>query len=173
MGAVRHSETRTEPSWGASWPVFWLVCYVSLLLLGFAVLAFSPARAASVADVIRTRTLSSILVGLAVLVGVPIAAAVLLISILGIPLGVAMLGLYAVALVLSGPFVSYRVGSWSLERLHSTVQTRWRVMALGALIVSLGVSLPIVGWIVVLAVMLTGAGAHALEWRQSRAAAAS
>ena len=41
-------------------------------------------------------------------------------------------------------------------------------MVVGALLVSLGVSLPIVGWLIALVVVLTGAGALAVDWRDRR-----
>jgi len=95
-----------------------------------------------------------------------------LITIVGIPVAVAVLALYVLVLILSGAFVSYRVGMWSLERLHrSVVRPGWRAMAFGALIMSLGLSRAVVGWIVMLAVLMTGVGALALECRERRALA--
>ena len=45
-------------------------------------------------------------------------------------------------------------------------------MALGALVVSLGITLPIVGWVILLAVLIEGVGALVLERGQQREALA-
>ena len=103
-----------------------------------------------------------------VLIAIPIVIAILLITLIGIPLAVVLTAAYVIALVLSGAFVSYRIGLWVFDRLHRTGVSRWSAMIVGALLVSLGVSLPMVGWLVALAVVLTGAGALAVDWSDRR-----
>jgi hypothetical protein len=88
--------------------------------------------------------------------------------VIGIPLAVILTAAYVIALILSAAFVSYRIGLWVFDRLHRTGVSRWSAMVVGALLVSLGVSLPFVGWLVALAVVLTGAGALAVDWRDRR-----
>lgn len=168
MGSVRHEPAQQGGAW-ASWPWFWLMAFLGLLLLGVVALALSTNWTERVVDVMRTRTGSSLLTGLLIVVVAPLAVLFLLITVIGIPLAVVVLALYIAAVVLSGVFVSYHVGRWLLARRHPPRISPWAAMALGALIVSLGISLPGIGWLVALVVLLAGAGALALERREGYA----
>jgi hypothetical protein len=154
--------------WWLAWPVLWTCLFLSLLVLDAIALYVAPTWFSRVTETLRTRPLLSLLAGALVLIAVPIVIAILLISVIGIPVAVILTAAYVAALVLSAAFVSYRIGLWLFERVHRTGVSRWSAMILGALVVSLGVSLPIVGWVVALGVVLTGAGALAVEWRGRR-----
>jgi hypothetical protein len=166
-GNVDYQPTRRD-SGPFRWPSLWMGLFLSLLLLDLAALFLVPAWSGRVVEMLRARTGSSILVGALVLVVAPIVITALAVTLVGIPLAVVLTAIYAAALVLAAAFVSYRVGMWIFERLHRTGTSPWIAMVAGALVVSLGVSLPFVGWIVALLVMMAGAGALALEWRTSR-----
>lgn len=155
-----------------SWPLTWLGCFAALLVLGIASILLAPAWPGRVADVMRARAGASLLIGLALLVAVPIAALILAVTVIGIPLAVVMGALYVVVILLASVFVSYRVGEWLLQRLNRPHASRWARMALGALVVSLGITLPIVGWVILLAVLIEGVGALVLERGQQREALA-
>jgi hypothetical protein len=142
--------------------------FLSLLALNLIGLYVAPTLFSRVAETLRTRPLRSLLAGVVVLIAIPIVIAILLITLIGIPLAVVLTAAYVIALVLSGAFVSYRIGLWVFDRLHRTGVSRWSAMIVGALLVSLGVSLPMVGWLVALAVVLTGAGALAVDWSDRR-----
>jgi hypothetical protein len=165
MGRVRYEDADGSSRW-MTWTWFWLLAFLALLVLGLAALAFSPAWARRVADVMKIRTGSSLLAGLLVVVATPLVIALLLATVVAIPLAVVLSALYVTALLLSGVFVSYRTGQWLLERRHQQI-SRWAPMALGALIVSFGVTLPVVGWVVALIVLVAGTGALALERRET------
>jgi hypothetical protein len=128
----------------------------------------APTWCSRVAETLRTRPLLSLLAGVVMLIAIPIVIAILLVTVIGIPVAVVLTAAYVIALVLSGAFVSYRIGLWVFDRLHRTGASRWSAMIVGALLVSLGVSLPMVGWLIALAVVLTGGGALAVDWRDRR-----
>jgi hypothetical protein len=85
-------------------------------------------------------------------------------TVVGIPLALILLALYAVAILLSGVFVAYRLGGCLLDRTSRP----WLRMAVGALAISLAISLPWVGWYAQLIVLLIGFGALTLERWHSR-----
>jgi hypothetical protein len=167
MGNVDYQRTGGGQWWFA-WPVLWGCLFLSLLALNLIGLYVAPAWFSRVAETLRTRPLLSLLAGAVVLIAIPIVIAILMITLIGIPLAVILSAAYVIALILSAAFVSYRIGLWVFDRLHRTGVSRWSAMVVGALLVSLGVSLPIVGWLIALAVVLTGAGALAVDWRDRR-----
>jgi hypothetical protein len=166
-GHVDYQPTVRDGGW-FRWPMLWLGLFVSLLLLDLAALFLVPAWSGRVVEMLRARTVGSILAGALVLIVSPIVIVILAVTLVGIPLAVVLTATYAAALVLAAAFVSYRVGIWIFERLHRTGTSPWTAMVAGALVVSLGVSLPFVGWLVALLVMMAGSGALALEWRTYR-----
>ncbi|HEY8535049.1 MAG TPA: hypothetical protein VIL25_01320 [Vicinamibacterales bacterium] len=156
--------------WGVvAWPFMWIAGFLALLVLSLAALAIAPAWSERVVSELRRRTVASLVAGVIVLIAVPIVIAILLVTVIGIPLAIVLTAAYAAALVLSAVVVSYLVGRWLFERAHRAGVSRWGAITLGALVVSLGVSLPFLGPIVALAVILAGAGAVAMEWRDRRA----
>jgi hypothetical protein len=159
MGQIHYERTVDTETW-FMWPYRWLISGVALLILGLAAVWFSPAWATHVAATMRTRVGASILSGIAAIVIIPLAVALLALTVIGFPLAVVLSALYILVLALSSVFVSYRTGEWLLHRLWSS---RWAFMILGVAIVSLGMSLPNFGWAIGLFVMITGAGALVLE----------
>lgn len=167
IGRIDYRETRGD-SWGVAWPLAWIGMFLALLVLSLAALAIAPAWSERVVVQLRRRTLASLVAGAIVLIAVPVVIGILLVTIIGIPLAIVLTAAYAAALVLSAAIVSYLVGRWLFERAHRAGVSRWGAIALGALVVSLGLSLPVVGPLVALAVVLWGAGAVAMDWRERR-----
>ena len=154
--------------WWLAWPALWMCLFLSLLVLNLIGLYVAPTWFSRVAETLRTRPLLSLLAGAVLLIAVPIVIAILLITLIGIPLAVILTAAYVIALVLSAALVSYRIGLWVFDRLHRTGVSRWAAMLVGAFLVSLAISLPMVGGLIALAVVLIGAGALAVEWRDRR-----
>jgi cytoskeletal protein CcmA (bactofilin family) len=117
-------------------------------------------------------------VGFAILIAVPVAAVLLLITLIGIPVALLTIALYVVVLLL-GHVVGavavgdYALGRWAPERAASAL---WRALAFLGAVVALGLlrGLPLVGGLVALLVFLTGVGAlgmHAVRPTPAAAAA--
>ncbi len=166
MGQVRFEDASRSQS--LAWPRQWLFFFLGLLILGLAALAFAPAWPVRVAATMRTRTWTSILSGAFMLVVIPIAVASLAITLIGIPLAIVMFAFYIATLLLAGVFVSYRTGDWLVEHMHRMQTSLWVRMILGVLVISFGMSLPMVGLIFTAIVMVVGAGALVLERRSQR-----
>ncbi len=106
-------------------------------------------------------------VGFGVLVAVPVAAVLLLITLIGIPLGLLAIALYAVVLLLGHVVAAVAVGDYALGRWLPVRAgaVGWRVLAfLGALIALWLVRhVPLVGGLVALLVFVTGVGVLSLR----------
>ena len=159
MGQIHYERTIDTETW-FMWPHRWIISGVALMILGLAAVWFSPGWAAHVAATMRTRVGASILSGIAAIIIIPIAVAMLAVTVIGFPLAVVLTAIYILVLALSSVFVAYRTGEWVLHRLWSS---RWAFMILGVAIVSAGMSLPNFGWAIGLLVVITGAGALVLE----------
>jgi hypothetical protein len=148
-----------------TWPVSWLLWLIGLLVMGVAAMAWLPGWTAQVSTILRYRAGWSVLWGVFAVVLFAVAFGVLAITIVGFPLAIALLAVYVLLLLLSGVVVSYRVGDWLLARAHRAQASRWTRIILGTAVVSLGMTLPGLGWIVGMLVVIAGMGALALEWR--------
>ena len=156
----------------------WLILVGALGVLGTALILMFPAFSAGAARTLGDEPWKSLGLGAATLVGAPVAAVLLTITVVGAALGVTALvvwGLAVLAGYLTGTlFVGQLVVS-SLQRGAPPTSTgAW----IGALVIGLlGVALvrliPIAGGVFCLAVLLTGMGALALQtaraWRSWRA----
>lgn len=129
------------------------------LLVGVVLLAAFPRFSRSVADRVRSDPLPTGGAGLVVLVGVPILLALLLITVVGIP--VALVGglLFGVLLWVGYVYGSYSVGDWLVAM--ADVESRWVGLVVGLLVVALVTRVPVLGGLVSLAVVLLGVGAVA------------
>jgi len=166
LGQV-HYEDVNATRW-ATWPATWLFSFMALLILGIAALIFAPAWPARVAGTMRARTGASVLSGIFVLLVIPIVAAALAVTVVGLPLALVLFAFYIAMLLLAGVFVSYRTGDWLLTHLHRMQSSVWIRMILGVLIISIGMTLPAVGLAFTAIVLILGAGALVLERRAER-----
>jgi cytoskeletal protein CcmA (bactofilin family) len=163
LGDTRYEEL--EQNRWLSWPLIWIGSLLALLVLGFAAVALSSTWPARVSATMSRRPSSSALTGLGVLIFTPMVAGVLAVTLIGIPLAIVLMALYVAVLLLSSVMVSYRVGAWLFERMNRPQASPWARMVLGALVVSLAISIPFAGWLLVIAVLIAGTGALVLERR--------
>jgi len=141
------------------------VMLLSLLLVGAIMILAFPDFSADAARVIRSDPWKALGLGFALLLCLPVAAAVFLISVIGIPLGVALLLFYPVMLlfgyITGALFLGDAAGTWVARRRARTLTPRWRYVALAvALLALLLVSeIPFVGGIAHFLLLLFGLGA--------------
>ena len=178
-GGVRHIEERERAGLMAFAGVFTLMWIAGWLIVGWIVLALWPGFARAVVETARNRLGPSLLMGLALLVGMPIALVALASSLIGLPLALLLLCLYLVLLPLGYIAAAVAIGDWLLPRIRrgAEVATRHRVfMLLGVLIVLFVLTrIPYLGGLLSLLVLLAGMGSLALaaiaRYRGSRGAA--
>jgi len=154
-------EAQPRRRWvGPGW--FWSI---GLMALAALLVAAMPVLSRRVGDTWRTRFGWSLLWGFIALVCIPVAALILLVSVIGIPIAIVTVLLYG-ALLLAGYAASgIALGQWALARWRADVadRTGWRIgsAVVAVFVVALVGSLPWVGGFVALLAVLAGMGAIA------------
>jgi len=139
------------------WRLIWTAAFV---LLGLVLFGLAPRFAV---ETVGAGEQYGAAFGLGVLVtfGLPIAAIIACITIVGLLLGLSTLFLYVIVLLCTDIVVGTIVGQWLLGRTTEYWQLVAR-MALGVLVVRLVTSIPFIGFGASLAVVLWGMGAISL-----------
>lgn len=153
----------TGPIWAGAAASFIALLATSLLFL----LVFTGfAQRAS--QRIRATPWPALGAGVAVLLGTPMLAVLLMITLIGIPLGIALMMLFPLLLLMGcvvGVFsISQRVQrAIQKEAPNTGITARLGYFALTLLLVLLLGSMPFIGSLILVAIMLLGTGACALE----------
>jgi len=146
----------------------WLWSLGLIALAGFIAGVF-PVGSRSMGDGLRNDPGIGLLLGFIALVCIPIAAVVLMVTIIGIPLALAVLLLYFVMLIVGYAAVGVMLGDAALARLRSQDAARagWRVGAAMAAMLALALltRIPVLGGLVIFVVLLAGLGAIVLAVR--------
>jgi cytoskeletal protein CcmA (bactofilin family) len=134
-----------------------------VLVAGLLLLAVAPRVASAVVGTMRETPGRSLLVGGALLVMIPMLVMVLLISVIGIPLGLSVGAIYFVALFLGVVTTAFYVGEWEARLINVGPMNsrRQRALLLLAGVLTLAVlrSVPVLGSLVVAGGILFGLGA--------------
>ena len=166
LGQTTYRATERTRSPLAGWLSWWLWSFLAIFCLGAAALAVSSRGVERVAVRVWQRPVNTVVAGILGLLLIPLAAVLMAVTIIGIPLAIVLLALYGTIVVLSCVFVAYRVGGWMF---------RWRPqtrphpqLAVGALLVTVLATLPWIGWVVQGLVLMLGSGALLLTWKDTR-----
>lgn len=137
---------------------------VSTLLLGFMILLFAGASAEQAIVMMRSRPGWSMLWGLAAFLGVPIAALLAMVTIVGIPIGLFALLAYPFVLLLGVAAAILGVSDFLFNRSAELKSTRQRLLYLFAGVAMLAVAslIPFLGRFVLIGTLLLGLGAAAV-----------
>jgi hypothetical protein len=120
-------------------------------------------------EVLRTSPFVSLLAGFVTLVCVPVGLLVLLVAVVGWPLMVLGTFLYVAAIVFSGVFVGLTVGRLVLLKSERAQESVFWPMALGLLLLVIVSSIPILGFLIRLFIIMFGLGALWIShWRNFR-----
>lgn len=101
--------------------------------------------------------------GLLVAIIVPIVIIFFAVTLVGLPIAFALAVLYAIVMYAAKAFASYLVGKQILPK-----QSPYAFSIVGALIISLAITLPFIGWLIDAFVVIFGLGAFALYYKDSR-----
>jgi hypothetical protein len=137
--------------------------FTGSLVLGALLLLIGPAFMSETSAIARREWAQSLGIGCIVLVTVPLAVVLLFITLIGIPLGLLAIALYAAALLLGYVCGATALADLALERLapSRTAQVGWRILALLGALAALALlrPVPLFGKLAVFAVLLGGLGA--------------
>jgi len=141
------------------------------LILGLVVILLAPRRLTSIAESIRTRPGPSAGWGALILFATPIAAIIVCITIIGIPLGLIALALWGIAIYLAQIPVGLFIGHWIIGHFRGVEGKAIMIgaLALGLVILRLLRLIPHLGFFIGLAVILFGLGAVIVTLRRRRA----
>jgi hypothetical protein len=147
----------------------WLIGW---MIVGSVLLGLWPGFARSVTDIASRRPWMALLTGFVVVVCLPVAAVLLMISLIGIPLALVAICLYLVLLPLGYLASAAAMGDWLLSRMRhgGEVVTRQRIlMLLGVLLVLFALTrLPVLGGVVTFLAILVGVGGLVIAGAASR-----
>ena len=141
----------------------WLMLLGWLLVAALA-LGVWPQFTVSVSSTVRRRLGACVLLGAAVLIITPICAALLCLSVLGIPLALLMLFLYLLVVPLGYLSASMALGDWLLMRLRPQhvfqAASAWRLLTLTVILILLHLirGMPIFGAVLRALVLVSGIG---------------
>ncbi|MFC6731346.1 MULTISPECIES: polymer-forming cytoskeletal protein [unclassified Haladaptatus] len=148
------------PGFGVLPGIFAVYGFLVSFVLGAILLLAFPAFSGRVSAAATTAPLRSGGVGLLTLIGVPILLLVLLITIVGIPLSIAGIFLFALVVWVGTIYGRYAIGSFLLD--YAGYSNRFVALFLGLLVVELATRLPFVGGLIEFLVLILGLGALAL-----------
>ena len=150
---------------------------LGLIVLASVLLVALPVFSAVVARTLRERLGISLLLGFVLLVCVPVAALLLCITLIGIPLGLFTLALYAALLPIAYVSAGIGVGDWALRRWLPDRAERLPARIAAAAVTLLALSLlgwvPALGALVGFLALLAGLGALLLQARRTAPTAAT
>jgi len=148
---------------------WWLAVSVSTLIIGALLVLLAPAALYAAERAVRERFGATVGWGVAIAVGVPVLAVLALVTLVGIPFGVALL-LAAVPLLV----VAYVTSAWLVGRrvLRNRSASPWVALFAGWGVLRLVALIPVAGALVGLAATVVGLGALAVAlWRAGRPSA--
>lgn len=163
-GGTHHNSSRSHRIEGsehspATHGVFWTLGLAALAAL---LAAAFPGSSQHLAQELRERPWHTSLLGLLVLTAVPLAALLLMVTIIGIPLGLLAIVLYAALLLVGYVWIAVVVGGLLLDRFNAETAAlvAWRVGAAVLAMVSLAilVRVPFLGGFVKFVALLAGVG---------------
>ena len=167
-GAIVEGETRTvrfslRALGFFFWLAWWVAVTVSLLLLGILLLALAPAAMAASHAVARNEPGRAIGWGLLVAVGLPVISILVMLTLVGIPLGV--LGLLSLAVVYA---TGYVVAALALGRtMVKEPRSRYLAFLAGLGILRVLGLVPVVGGLLTFVAAAYGLGAIAIAGRRA------
>jgi cytoskeletal protein CcmA (bactofilin family) len=166
-GVVQDTSLSMDRGTGTSFLPSWFGTVYSLvasLLFGVVLLAVFPRFSTNVASKVTDDPLNSGGVGLLALIGVPVALALLAVTIVGIPLMLVGVGLFILAIWAAVVYGKFAVGMWVLG--VADLENRWLALVVGLVGFALIGLIPVIGGLAEFIVFLLGLGALALSLRE-------
>jgi hypothetical protein len=150
-----------------------LLGFLMILVIGIIVILLATERVSAIADSIRNKPWPSLGWGALVLFVTPIAALIVICTIIGLPLGLIALALYGIAIYLSQIPVGFLIGRLILKR-NGEIESRGLMigaLALGLVILLVLRLIPYIGFLIGLFTIMFGLGSLVVLVARSRATA--
>jgi hypothetical protein len=147
-----------------------LVLLFGQAVLGAVLLIFAPRLAARAMHEGRQQPLPSIGLGLGALIVTPIAAILVAVTLIGIPLSFVLLALYVVALIVAWPAAGLLVGT-VLADLVQRPMPAFATLIVGLIVLHIVTHVPFIGWVFGFAALAIGLGMLVLTAQRNRSRA--
>jgi cytoskeletal protein CcmA (bactofilin family) len=146
-----------------------MLTLIGLLVVGVLMIVVFPSFSTAAAAIARARPWVSLAIGFALVLCVPVAAVLFLVSVIGAPLGLLLLFFYPVMLVLGYLTGAMAIGDvlmgWWARRRGRTLTPTMRTVALAIalLLLLLAAQIPIGGGVAVTLLLLLGLGGCSMQ----------
>ncbi|WP_406657557.1 hypothetical protein V7O62_03095 [Methanolobus sp. ZRKC2] len=137
--------------------IWWLFKYLVLAIIGLVVLAIWPEKMQLLAERTTSSPGKTFLIGFGLVLGAWILSVLLLLTLIGIPIGVLILLLIAVIFYFARVITGLWIGKYVFSKI-GWERKPWLELLLGVFILLLLIELPLVGWIVYLVATLIPVG---------------
>lgn len=135
-----------------------VISLLSTLIVGLLFLHFFPNLTQKVSNIAKTQIAKSFVVGLVALIVTPIVAIVLFVTVVGIPLALALLFAYGIALYISKIFIALAIGQRIALLLNSKPRPAFTLL-IGLIAYGIVISIPLVGSLLGMIAAIVGFGA--------------
>jgi hypothetical protein len=149
--------------------VWQVLAFLMILIIGIIVILIASRRVTSLADSVQARPWQSLGWGAVILIMTPIAAIIVMITVIGLPLGLISLVLYGIALYLAQIPIALLIGRLIIRQNRELGSKGMMIgaLALGLVILFLLRLIPFVGWIVGLLTIVFGLGSLITAYRRN------
>jgi hypothetical protein len=138
-----------------------VLSFLSIFIVGILIIVFLPKQVEMVTEYMTAKFWQSLGWGILTLIVVPIVMVLLLITVIGIPLGILLSIAYFFALYIHGIFSGVVIGKWILAKFRGgSLPLAWPLL-LGLILIHLVDLIPVVGWVVKFVLVLWSFGAIA------------
>lgn len=157
-----YQEKEEDEGFSVFW---WVIKYLSIVLVGLVSLAIWPTRTVRVAEGIPREPIKNLAIGIVLVLASFVLVFVLFISLIGIPLSIALLFILLFDLYAARFFAGMWIGNIIFRKLEK--QSRpWMDLVLGVFILLLLTSIPVVGSLLYIVFTLVAVGNIYHEQRQ-------
>ncbi len=163
-GQINYQEIQEEEKTSFStWAWNRLFSILSMILIGLVLIFLMPKYLKEINHHLKKQSGKIALIGAGLLLIIPPLAIILLFTIIGIPLALALFSLWLAGLFFAKTIISIALGEMLIKDLFKkqTVHIFWSLI-LGAFILSLIFSIPFVGWFIRLVAIAFGLGSIVL-----------
>ena len=167
-GKVTHkipTKISPAPIFGVGFFVLLIFEIISALIVGLILLKFYPNFINTTIDIIQSKTLNCLGIGLLGVIVIPIIFLILLFTIIGMPLGIIIILSYLIYLYLTKIFVSFFIGRRFLKLFGASFKSGWTLL-IGLIIFVILTSIPFIGGIIYLLLLFLGFGALLIFYKQ-------
>ena len=148
-------DDRLLSAWSIAWTALWLVtAFLSGLLLLWALPALRRVPLDNLNGILTSAGLGFVLV-----TATPVLAVVLAVTLIGLPAGLVIAAVWALSLYVSKIVVAHFLGNALLRPAQEGIRSMLLPLLAGLVLVLIAVSLPYVGWVINLLLVIIGLGA--------------